>query len=108
MKWEELNITCLLLELQEELLIEDEGHSADLLHFGLSCGVTIDEVCGDGDGQFPSELLSLEAYSRERNSVLTANRSITIVIANTQHLFFFPKIPNGIWHVMFELQDINK
>jgi len=44
------HLTCLLPELQEELLIEDEGHSADLLHFGLSCGVTVDEVCGNGDG----------------------------------------------------------
>ncbi len=47
---QELHHTCLLLELQEELLIEDEGHSADLLHFGLSCCVSIDEVCRDGDG----------------------------------------------------------
>lgn len=42
--------TCLLFEVKKELLVEDEGHSADLLHSGLCCGVSVDEVGRDGDG----------------------------------------------------------
>ena len=52
--------TCLLFELQEELLVEDEGHSADLLYLGLGRGVPVDKVGCDGDGQRTPELLSLE------------------------------------------------
>lgn len=52
--------TGFLFELQEELLVEDEGHSADLLHLGLSRGVTVHEVSCDGNGQLALELLTPE------------------------------------------------
>ena len=41
-------------------MVEDEGHTADLLHFGLGGGVPVDEVGRDGDGQLAAELFSPE------------------------------------------------
>lgn len=43
-------LTCLLLELQEEFLVENKSHAADLFHLGLSCCVPVDEIGSDGDG----------------------------------------------------------
>ncbi len=44
-------------EILEKPLVEDEGDTADLLHFSFSSGVAIDEVRCDGNGQFPPKLL---------------------------------------------------
>lgn len=41
--------TCLLFEVEEEFLVEDEGHAADLFHLGLRRSVPVDEVGCDGD-----------------------------------------------------------
>lgn len=46
-------------------MVEDEGHAADLLHFGLRCGVAVDKVGGDGDGQLASKLLPFKTWSSE-------------------------------------------
>lgn len=43
-------LACLLLEFQKELLVENEGHTTDLLHFSLCCGVPVDKISRDGDG----------------------------------------------------------
>lgn len=43
-------------QLLEEPLVENKGHAADLLHLGLCCGVTVDEICSNGDGQLSPEL----------------------------------------------------
>lgn len=40
----------------EEPLVKNKGHAADLLHLGLCCGVTVDEICSNGDGQLSPEL----------------------------------------------------
>lgn len=54
-----------VLKLQEELLVEDEGHTADLLHFRLRCGVAVHKVGRDGDGQLASKLLPSETWSQD-------------------------------------------
>ena len=54
--------TGLILEVLEELLIEDEGHTTDLLYLGLGRGVAVDKVGRDGDGQLPTELLPSETW----------------------------------------------
>lgn len=54
--------TCLLFEVKKKLLVEDEGHSADLLHLGLRRGVPVDEVGRDGDRQLASELFSFKTW----------------------------------------------
>lgn len=64
--WMCFSPTCLLFEVEKELLIEDEGHAADLFYFGLGSGVPVDEVGCDGDCQLPPELLSLETWERKR------------------------------------------
>lgn len=46
----------------EKLLVEDEGHPADLLHFGLGGRVPVDEVRSDGDGELPAELLTAKTW----------------------------------------------
>lgn len=46
----------------EKLLVEDEGHAADLLHFGLGGRVPVDEVRSDGDGELPAELLTPKTW----------------------------------------------
>lgn len=46
----------------EKLLVEDEGHPADLLHFGLGARVPVDEVRSDGDGELPAELLTAKTW----------------------------------------------
>lgn len=42
----------------KELLVEDEGHPANLLNLRLRRRVPVDEVGGDGDGKLPPELLA--------------------------------------------------
>lgn len=56
------DLTCLLLEFQKELLVKNEGHTTDLLHFGLCCGVPVNKVSCDGDGQLPSKLFAGKTY----------------------------------------------
>ena len=51
---------CLLLEIQEELLVENEGHTRDLLHTRLCICVSVDEVGSDRNGQLAPELLPFE------------------------------------------------
>lgn len=58
--------TGVLAKLLEEPLVEDKRHAADLLHFGLSCGVSVLKVGGDGNGQLPSELLTPETCSHKK------------------------------------------
>lgn len=59
--------TCFLFEVEEELLVEDEGHAADLFHLGLRRGVPVDEVGCDGDRQLPSKLLPLETCGSKKS-----------------------------------------
>ena len=65
----------LLLQVQEELLVEDEGHARDLLHRGLGVGVPVDEVGRDGDGQLASELFPLETCTEPGKCVVTAKNN---------------------------------
>lgn len=55
--------TCFLFKVQEEFLVEDERHAADLLYFGFRCGVPVDEVGCDGDCQLSPELLPFETWA---------------------------------------------
>ena len=50
----------------EELLVEDEGHSGDLVDPRLGLRVPVDEVGCDGDRQLASELLTPEAWWQEQ------------------------------------------
>lgn len=59
--------TCLLSQLLEEPLVEDEGHTRDLLHLGFSRGVSILKVGRDSDGEFPAELFTPETCSEKSN-----------------------------------------
>ena len=65
--------TKLVVEVVEELLVEDEGHSRDLLHMALRLGVLVDEVGGDGDGQLAPELLALETLKKKNESIFSNN-----------------------------------
>lgn len=60
--------TCFLFKFQEEFLVEDERHAADLLHFGFRSGVPVDEVGCDGDRQLAPELLPFETWARGKKS----------------------------------------
>lgn len=62
--------TCGVSEILEELLVEDEGHSTDLLDFGLSRGVAVDEVGRDGDGEFTAEFFPPKPYRKDKVSML--------------------------------------
>ena len=44
----------------EELLVEDEGHTGDLIYARLRLRVSVDEVGRDGDGQLAAKLLPTE------------------------------------------------
>lgn len=57
--------TCLLFEVEKELLVENESHAADLFYFGLCSGVPVDEVGCDGDRQLPPELFSFETWEQD-------------------------------------------
>lgn len=59
-----LEQTCCFSEVLKELLVEDEGHTADLLHFGLCCRVPVDEVSSDGDGELAPELLAPKPWGK--------------------------------------------
>lgn len=48
-------------QIVKEFLVEDERHTAYLFDACLLQRVLVNEICGNGDGQFPSELLLLEA-----------------------------------------------
>lgn len=50
--------TCCFSEVLKELLVEDEGHPADLLNLRLCCRVPVDEVSSDGDGELAPEFLT--------------------------------------------------
>lgn len=63
--------TSLLPKLQKELLVKDEGHATDLLHLSLCCGVPVDKVSRDGDGQLPSKLFAAETC-REGNKNISS------------------------------------
>lgn len=52
--------TCFLFEIEKKLLVEDEGHAADLFYFGLCSCVSVDEIGCDGNRQLPPELLPFE------------------------------------------------
>lgn len=54
------SLTCLLFEVKEEFLVEDEGHATDLLHFGLCSSVPVDKIGCDGNGQLPPEFFPFE------------------------------------------------
>lgn len=56
--------TCCFSEVLKELLVEDEGHAADLLNLRLRCSVPVDEVCRDGDGELAPELLAPKPWGR--------------------------------------------
>lgn len=62
-------LTCLLFELQKELLVKDEGHAADFFHFGLRCGVPVDEVSCNSDGQFTSKLFAGETWREGKKNL---------------------------------------
>lgn len=62
-----MTLTCGFSEVLKKLLVKDEGHSADLLHFGLGRRVPVDEVCSDGDGELPPELLTTKTWRQEEN-----------------------------------------
>lgn len=47
-----------LVKVPEELLIEDKGHTTDLLHSRLCLRVTVQKVGGDGNSQLATELLT--------------------------------------------------
>ena len=51
----------LVLQVEEELLVEYEGHATDLLNVGLGGGVSVDEVSSNPNGNLSPELLSRKA-----------------------------------------------
>lgn len=53
-------------EVLKELLIEDEGHTADLFDFCLCRRVPVNEVSSDGDGELSPELLAPKPYRKAR------------------------------------------
>lgn len=70
--------TCFLFKIQEEFLVEDERHAADLLHFGFRSGVPVDEVGCDGNRQLPPELLPFETWERGGGKKSTNVRKETV------------------------------
>lgn len=62
--------TCFLFQIQEEFLVEDERHAADLLYFGFRSGVPVDEVGCDGDRQLSPELLPFETWARKLKTLI--------------------------------------
>lgn len=67
--------TCRLSEVLKELLVEDEGHAADLLHLSLRCRVPVDEVSRDGDCQLAPELLTPKPYEGRGSRQRVTSRS---------------------------------
>lgn len=56
--------TCFVVEVLEELLVVDAGHTADLGDLHLGPAVAVDEVGGDADRQLPTHLLPLEPWGQ--------------------------------------------
>ena len=57
--------TRLSEQLLEELLVVDASHTADLLHLGFFCRVSVDEVGRDADSQLSSQLLVSKTCGKE-------------------------------------------
>lgn len=57
--------TCCFSEVLKELLVEDEGHPADLLNLRLRCRVPVDEVSSDGNGKLAPELLTPKPWGKQ-------------------------------------------
>lgn len=64
----ELWQTCCFSEVLKKLLVEDEGHTADLLNLCLCCRVPVDEVSRDGDGKLAPELLPPKPWGLQEGS----------------------------------------
>jgi hypothetical protein len=45
-----MGLTCFFFQILKKFLVEDEGHTTDLFHLGLSRAVSVYEVGGDGNG----------------------------------------------------------
>lgn len=60
----ELWQTCCFSEVLKELLVEDEGHAADLLNLCLRWRVPVDEVRSDGNGKLAPELLTPKPWGK--------------------------------------------
>jgi len=56
--------TCFFFKVLKKLLVEDESHTTDLLHLGLSCAVSVYEVGGNGNSQLPTEFFPSEPFQR--------------------------------------------
>ena len=67
----------LSVEVAEELLVEDERYSADLLDTRLLVAVVVDEVGGDSDRQLTPELLPSETCSSDDGGIVSC-RSISV------------------------------
>ena len=60
----------------EELLVEDEGHSADFIHSCLLPGVVVHKIGCYGQGKFPSQFFPIKTC-RTSNSFITHVRIVT-------------------------------
>ena len=63
----------LVLQVEEELLVEYEGHSTDLLNVGLGGRVAVDEVGSNPNGNLSPELLSRKAFYKRKNILCNIN-----------------------------------
>lgn len=61
--------TCFFFKILKKFLIEDESHTANLFHLGLSCAVSVYEVGGDRNSQLPTEFFSSEPCGKKRGKV---------------------------------------
>lgn len=58
--------TCFFFKVLKKFLVEDESHTTDLFHLGLSCAVSVYEVGGDGNSQLPTEFFPSESCMRKK------------------------------------------
>ena len=65
----------LVLQVEEELLVEYEGHATDLLNVGLSGGVAVDEVSSNPNGNLSPELLSRKSFYKRKNILCNINNT---------------------------------
>ena len=72
----------LSVEVAEELLVEDERDSADLLDTRLLVAVVVDEVGGDGDRKLTSELLPSETCINDNRVISCRSTGAIIVLHN--------------------------
>lgn len=77
--------TCGISEILEELLVEDEGHTADLFYFGFSCGVAIDEVRCDRNREFTTEFFPAKPYRKEKAATLRSRHTFRLSVPQTVH-----------------------